>query len=115
MSQLVADSFDTLVSKIRRLKKQPDWFDRKMNQDKRWAQVSKHAIKVMDEMKSHGANKPLALLQDHAMEKALSSDDPAVHTVALWLTDTRIRVDLFSKGQEKELHRKRLVERGLMK
>lgn len=116
MSQLAADSFDSLVAKVRRLgKKPPDWRDRLMNKDKRWAGVAKAAIKVMDEMKGHGEGRPLASLQDHAFHAALESDDPAVKTAAFWLTDTRLRVEMFSAGMEKEFHRKRLVERGLMK
>lgn len=112
MSDLAKDTLDAAVRKVGRMKK-PDWKSDELSGDQ-WEKVSKAMLKVLDEMKGHGTNRPLAKLQSVAFEESLVSSSEPLQTVALWLTDTRIRVERFQAEQRDE-DRRILEKRGLLK
>lgn len=129
MISLAEDMLAKAVKKVRG--KQPDWKADRLHGDD-WAKISKEMIAVLDEMREHGSAKPLAALQELAFEKSLepgAETNKPLQTVALWLTDSRIRIEQYTsessfRGNPMPLEgmtvarrgqRKLLEDRGLMK
>ena len=100
MSAIVEDILEKVVKRVSRAK-EPDW-DRIDTVSGSWEKVSSVIVKGLDEMKGHGVERPLAALQELAFRKALkhSAQEKTyrpLHTVALWLTDSRIRVEQYAE------------------
>lgn len=110
MSSLVQEMLDKAVAKVERLP-QPPWVDMR---DRAWARVSEAMVRVLNEAKKMGSGKPLAALQDLAFQRALEPEAPtALHTVALWLTNTRIVAERYAQSKG-PAERATLVARGLI-
>lgn len=115
MSALVEDMLDKAVKLVGRIKK-PDWSSYQLKGDD-WTKVSAAMIKVLDEMRGHGAQKPLAAFQELAFERSLepgNQGNVALQTVALWLTNTRICAEAYAKDKG-DSDRRTLEQRGLIK
>jgi hypothetical protein len=118
MSTVVPDALRTAVKKVGKVKK-PDWGAYRLTGDL-WERVSKVMVGVLNEMKGHGIGKPLAALQELAFRESVKKDalkdkdSWPLHTVALWLTDTRILAEEYAKTKSAEL-KKVMVKRGLLK
>lgn len=121
MSDLAADAFGTLVKKLGKLKKKQPWQATVETwitplSDPGWAKVSPIVVGVLDEMRADGSKQPLAELQEIAFVAALKREAPPhVHTAALWLTDTRLRVELFRLDPADRDIRRSLELRGILK
>lgn len=115
MSALADDTLSQAMESMAKIK-QPEWASFQLR-DKSWDKVSPAMVRALDRAKGHGMNRPLAALQEIAFERALepgASDNKALQTVALWLTDSRIWMEQYV--QTKNLDLKRLLEdRGLLK
>lgn len=109
MSQLVDDMLERAVRAVGRTKKQPDWRAEDLR-GAEWERVSSAIVKVMDEAKGHGLEKPLAKLQERAFERSLVEvDNKPLQTVTLWLTSSRIILEDYVETKTPELAR--LLER----
>ena len=115
---LVDDTFRGLIKKLKRRKHQP-WqksedhtWSRPFRGDD-WGKVSKMVVAALETMKDEGMQRPLGPLQLRAFEASLKTSEPAVHTLALWLTDTRIRVDMLRTSPGDTWIRATLLERGM--
>lgn len=121
MSDLASDTYAGLIKKLGKLrKKQPwqltphSWTD--PLKDPNWAKVSPLIVTALDEMREDGAGHPLADLQEIAFEESMKPDAPPhVHTAALWLTDTRLRVEAFRADPNDRDIRRSLEDRGILK
>ena len=83
-----------------------------------WQALGKDLVRAMEALTNQGVTKPLSKLQDAAFELALRDDaPPVVATIALWLTDTRLRVEFLKTSDEegRRLLREQLIERGIIK
>lgn len=117
MSTVIADTLDALVGKVSRFK-EPDWNAPALSGGT-WPKVSAAAVKAFDELKGHGVDRPLAALQELAFRRALKrsateKEARPLHTVALWLTDTRIKVERYGEIKS-DYFREILERRGLLK
>jgi hypothetical protein len=117
MSTVVADTLDGLIKRVSRLK-EPDWNAPELSGGT-WPKVSAAAIKALDEAKGHGVDRPLAALQEMAFHRAMKKDAHGkearpLHTVALWLTDTRIKVERYGETKS-DYFRGVLERRGVLK
>lgn len=83
-----------------------------------WEAMGKDLVRAMDTLTDQGLARPLGRLQDAAFELSLRDDaPPVVTTIALWLTDTRLRLEAMkcADGEEKQRLRQQLVERKIVK
>lgn len=121
MSILVPDTLRETVKKVSKLK-EPDWGHRLPG--KEWEKISPVIVKALGKLKDHGAEKPLATLQELAfvksleVESALKTKDKvvrALHTVALWLTDTRIYAEAYYADRDDEDAVAVLQRRGVLR
>jgi hypothetical protein len=117
MSAIVEDTLEKVVKRVSRAK-EPDW-DRIDTASGAWEKVSSVIVKGLDEMKGHGVERPLAALQELAFREALkhsAQEKPyrPLHTVALWLTDSRIRIEQYAETKSDWL-RNVLERRYLLK
>lgn len=119
MSQVVSDALDEAVKRVSKVKKL-DWKAPGLQGD-RWDAVSRIMLKIFDGMKGDGVKKPLAALQELAFKKSLKFDalkdksSRPLHSVALWLTDTRGWTEVFVNNKDNYLAREILTTRGLLK
>lgn len=121
MSALAEDTYQALIKKLGRRKKQP-WQNEVVSwvsglSDPLWEKIHPVILRALDDMKDHGASRPLAQLQEIAFAEALKTDAPHAHTAALWLTDTRLRVEAFREDPSDKYRvlRRHLVARGILK
>lgn len=118
MSMVARDTLDRAVRQVGKLK-EPDWKAFRLR-GVEWDNVSQVIVRWLDDMKGHGVAKPLAALQEVAFRKSLKVDatqkkgSRPLHTVALWLTDTRIWIERFTETKSGEAKRV-LEQRGLFK
>jgi hypothetical protein len=118
VSTVVSDGLQKATKRVSK-SRNVDWMAYQLAGEP-WERVSKIMVGVLDEMKGHGVGKPLASLQELAMKEALKNDagkdkdSRAIHTVALWLTDTRILAEQYAEAKGDRL-RKIMERRGLLK
>lgn len=121
MSSLADDTYHVVLKKLSKLRKKQPWQSTRHEwarplRDDGWEKVGEIILDAMDEMKKDGAGQPLSALQELAFADSLRSDAaPHVHTAALWLTDTRLRVEAFRADPNDAMMRSELERRGLMK
>lgn len=122
MSALAEDTLAALLKKLGKRKRQPwqkapktcMWVD--ALRDEAWDKIHPVMVAALDEMKEHGAKSPLVMLQELAFRAALKPGAaPHVHTAALWLTDTRLRVEAFRQHPHNDSLRGPLKKRGVFK
>lgn len=77
---------------------QPPWKSKWLTGDA-WEQVHRAMLPALSYAKSRGMEKPLTPLQEWSFLESLRSDDPTLQTVALWLLNTRVLLDLFTRMQ----------------
>jgi hypothetical protein len=117
MSAVVTDALQKVVKRVAK-GKEPDWKAFQLRGDA-WDRISKIVLKEFDEMKGHGVGRPLAALQELAFKEALKVDATTqasrpLHTVALWLTDTRIHAEQYTETKC-DRARRIMEQRGLLR
>lgn len=126
MNPKIKEALRKVIKKHRSRKQQPwqepgfihSWVNPLGGNQKVWQALGKDLVRTMEGLKDQGVGKPLGRLQDAAFDLALRDDaPPVVTTIALWLTDTRLRVDALKDldGDEKQRFREQLIERGIIK
>lgn len=113
MNKTVKEAYRDLLEKQGKKRRQPSWngtwtepFD---FGSKGWAEIGKRILRAMDNLADRGIGSPLAKLQAVALAGSLKDGaDPAAHTIALWLTDTRLRIEALKSPGHK-------MERGALK
>jgi hypothetical protein len=116
VSELAEDMLNKAVKRVGKLRKS-DWGLRTREgrlAGEGWVSISEEMVKIMDEMREHGASKPLAALQELAFVRALEEkENAALQTVALWLTDSRLYAEEYARTNDPSI-RKALEKRKLM-
>jgi len=118
MSTVVSDALRKVVGKVKKGKK-PDWNSYQL-QSAGWERISKIIVDALDEIKGHGVDRPLATLQELAFTESLKADSAEnkktwpLHTVALWLTNTRMLANQYTETKNDDL-KEVMKKRGLLK